>query len=368
VANRIAAIDVVRGIALFGVLMVNLTTEFRVSIFQQFLAPVPSGSGVDVLLARVVSAGMESKAFALFSLLFGVGLAIQFDQLSARGRPFYWLARRLLVLLGFGLIHLLLVWNGDILTEYALVGVCALPLLLLRPAMLLMAAAAFLLLFVLQPWAMAWPATATLQQHVALADTTYSTGSYADIVRFAYGEFSLLLPLHLFVLPRTMALFLFGMFLWRVGVFRQPARFKLAFVIAALGGIPAALAFPALGNLAPVLLAAGYAAAILLLMELSAARKVLELFAPLGRMAFTNYLLQSLVCGLVFFGYGLGRFGHMAFASAFVLGVAIYATQMVLSAHWLRRYRFGPMEWAWRSLMYGSLQPMKKQGAMAYAV
>jgi uncharacterized protein len=358
ISQRIGAIDVVRGIALFGVLIVNLTTGFRVSIFQQFLAGALSGSGVDGLLARMVFAALELKAFALFSLLFGVGLAIQFEQLSARGRPYYWLVRRLLALLGFGLLHLLLVWNGDILTEYALVGLCALPFLRLRPAMLLAVAAAFLLLYVVPPWAIAWPAIATLQQHVALADIVYSTGGYADIVRFAYRELPLLLPLHLYVLPRTLALFLLGMFLWRVGIFREPARFRPALVIAAAGGIIAALAVPALGNLTPVLLATGYGAAILLLMEWSPARAVLRLFAPLGRMAFTNYLLQSLVCGVVFFGYGLGRFGHTAFAPAFALGVLIYAVQMVLSACWLARHRFGPMEWLWRSLMYGNLQPM----------
>lgn len=362
-ANRIAAIDVVRGIALFGVLMVNLTTEFRVSIFQQFLEPVPAGSGIDVLLARAVSVGLESKAFALFSLLFGVGLAIQFEQLSARGRPFYWLTRRLLVLLGFGLLHLLLVWNGDILTEYAVVGLLALPFLRLRTGALALAAVGFLLLYVVQPWAIPWPSTETLQQQVAAANIAYSTGSYAEVVRFAFHELPLLLPLHLYVLPRTMALFLFGMLFWRAGVFSHPFRFRHVIRFATAGGIAAAVAL----NGDPVLLAIAYGASILLLMEFPAARKFLGAFAPLGRMAFTNYLMQSLVCGLVFFGYGLGRFGHMAFAPAFALGVAIYAAQMVLSTFWLRQYRFGPMEWAWRSLMYGSLQPMKKQGAMAYA-
>ena len=92
--------------------------------------------------------------------LFGVGLAIQFEQLSARGRPFYWLVRRLLVLLGFGLLHLLLVWNGDILTEYALVGLLALPFLRLRTVVLALAACGFLLLYVVQPWAIQWPSTA----------------------------------------------------------------------------------------------------------------------------------------------------------------------------------------------------------------
>src|SRR5437868_5953036 len=113
--DRIESIDIVRGLALFGVLIVNLVTEFRVSIFQQFLPMSPSLAVRDRVVERIVALGFEAKAFCLFALLFGVGLAIQFDRLGKRGRPRYWLARRLVILLVFGLVHLLLIWNGDIL-------------------------------------------------------------------------------------------------------------------------------------------------------------------------------------------------------------------------------------------------------------
>jgi uncharacterized protein len=128
-SDRIDAIDVLRGIALFGVLAVNLVTEFRVSIFQQFLPHLDTGTSVDRAVESFVSLVIESKAFSLFSLLFGVGLAIQFDRLARTGSPLRWLVRRLLALLAFGLIHLLLIWNGDILTEYALAGFVVLPFL-----------------------------------------------------------------------------------------------------------------------------------------------------------------------------------------------------------------------------------------------
>src|SRR5881394_2351361 len=127
--ERIASFDILRGVALFGVMAVNLETEFRVSIFQQFL---PAGRPLlmsDRIVEDFVSFVLELKAFALFSLLFGVGLAIQSDRLSGTGRAPYWLARRLGVLLLLGLIHLLFIWNGDILTEYALAGFLVLPFL-----------------------------------------------------------------------------------------------------------------------------------------------------------------------------------------------------------------------------------------------
>ena len=81
--------------------------------------------------------------------------------------------------------------------------------------------------------------------------------------------------------------------------------------------------------------------------------------APLGRMAFTNYVVQSVILGWIFYGYGLGFFGRMSAANCFVVVVLIYAAQIVFSIWWLRRFRFGPLEWLWRSLMYGRRQPLR---------
>jgi uncharacterized protein len=83
--------------------------------------------------------------------------------------------------------------------------------------------------------------------------------------------------------------------------------------------------------------------------------------APLGRMAFTNYLAQSVICGWIFYGYGLGQFGRPGVAATLAIGVFVYVAQVVFSAWWLRRYRFGPVEWFWRSCMYGVPQPMRQR-------
>jgi uncharacterized protein len=362
--DRIEAVDAVRGLALFGVLMVNLVTEFRVSIFQQFLGSTATVDA-DRLVERIVSVGLESKAFCLFSLLFGVGLAIQFDRLFATGRPFYWLARRLAVLLALGLVHLLLVWNGDILTEYALAGFVVLPLLLLRRAALIVVAASLLVLYAVGPvlYSVPWPDSATLQAHVASANRVYSTGNLAEVWRFSLGELPLLASLHLWVFPRTLALFVFGILLWRTGFLRRAAEFTLPAILAAVLAVAAGAALSATrvnDFLAPVLLALGYGAALLVLAEHPLTQRWLSPFAPVGRMAFTNYLLQSIIFGFVFFGYGLGHFGRMGATAAFALGVAVYAGQVMFSQWWLRRFRFGPIEWLWRTLMYGACQPMAR--------
>src|SRR5262245_23825997 len=106
--ERIDAIDVLRGVALLGVLAINVVTIFRVSIFQQFLFPKPplSFSSIDSAIETILTLAVELKAFALFSLLFGTGLAIQFERLAKSERRTLLLVRRLVVLLAFGLIHL----------------------------------------------------------------------------------------------------------------------------------------------------------------------------------------------------------------------------------------------------------------------
>jgi uncharacterized protein len=381
-ADRVKPIDIVRGIALFGVLIVNLFSASRVSIFQHFLeAPSASGS-IDQLVERIVVLGFEGKAFSLFSVLFGVGLAIQFERLSRPGNPMYWLYRRLAVLLVFGLIHLLLIWNGDILTEYAFAGFLVLPFLLLQRAALLIAALALLAIYTVGPtllYSIPWPDAAVLQRHVDASNQAYASGSVADVWRFSWHELPLIFLLHLFVFPRTLALFLFGAYLWRTGVLKRLDEFVLPMTLAAVVGIASGAAlmvldergfFEHLGasqifltNLAPVLQALGYGAGILALTQLPAPGRWLSAFAPIGRMAFTNYLVQSMVFSFIFFGWGLGQFGRIGATSTFALGVVVFVPQMLFSAWWLKRYRYGPVEWLWRSLMYGAAQPMREHRA-----
>src|SRR3954467_13298144 len=140
-SQRIEAIDVLRGLALLGVIAINVVFEFRVDFFEQFLPASGSLPAIDQALKRFLVPAVELKAFALFSLLFGAGLAIQFDRLANHPRRTMLLLRRLAVLLVIGAVHLVLIWNGDILVEYALAGFAVLPLLF-APRRLALAAAA----------------------------------------------------------------------------------------------------------------------------------------------------------------------------------------------------------------------------------
>jgi uncharacterized protein len=384
--QRITAIDALRGIALFGVLAVNLITEFRVSLFAQFLPASAGGTWLDRAVENTVSVGMELKAFALFSLLFGVGLAIQFERLATRPRRLVLLARRLLVLLGFGLIHLCFIWNGDILTEYALVGLLVLPFLYVSNRVLAVVAMLALALYAALPFWLRdnffWPSQAWLQQHVHAATSIYANGTWLEVVRYNLSEVADIVPLHLFVAPRTFALFLLGALAWRTGLLRHPERHRALLVGAAVLGLVLGFGMSLLDppgpssswyfwapvisvliTLSSVVLAMGYGATIIALYAFTQVRSGLGVFGSLGRMAFSNYLTQSLIFGWIFFGYGLGLFGRMSPSQAMLLGIAVYVAQIIISQWWLKRFRFGPMEWLWRTLMYGTRQPLRLASA-----
>ena len=317
--ERIESLDVIRGIALFGVLIVNLITAFRVSLFQQFLETTAVQTGSDHVVERIVALGFEGKAFCLFALLFGAGLAIQYDRLRRRGNSLYWLFRRLIVLLAFGLIHLLLIWNCDILTEYALAGLVALPLLLLRARGLVVAIACFLALYAADPlllYSTLWPDNATLQHHAALANQVYAAGSFGEVRRFSVQELRFILPLHIFVFPRTLALFLLGALLWRAGVLKRPRDFRYQTITAALAGVVGGAALTAadshglltqlgafaasLNAFTPVLLALGYGAAIMALMQLSVARRLRSIFTYTAPSASDSISIHTPRLGMIF--------------------------------------------------------------------
>jgi len=377
-SERIDAIDVLRGIALLGVVAMNVVTIFRVSIFERFLFPKPhlSFSSIDSAVETILMLAVDLKALALFSLLFGAGLSIQFERLARSERRTSLLLRRLVVLLAFGLIHLCLIWNGDILTEYALAGFIVLPFLFGPRWLLAVAALASLGVYLEMqvfppPWL--WPGTDAVAQDVMDANRIYATGGFLDVLAFRLREIPLIAALHVYIFPRTIGLFLLGAFVWRTGVLRNPSRHLLFSIAAACIGVGAALILCHAGGLiasgrigalaeplGTILLALGYGAGIIGIANLASGKRLLGWAAPLGRMAFTNYLAQSVILGWIFYGYGLGLFGGLGVASALAIGVAVYFVQVPFSAWWLSRYRYGPIEWLWRTLMYGVRQPMRQ--------
>ena len=214
------------------------------------------------------------------------------------------------------------------------------------------------------------------------ANRIYATGGFADVLAFRLREIPLIIPLHVYVFARTIGLFLLGAFAWRTGLLRNaPGNRSLLFAIAAAGiGLGAALILANAGGIftggmaafwqvrsAPSCWRWAMAPPSSPSANLARGKAWLGWAAPLGRMAFTNYLAQSVIFGWIFYGYGLGLFGHLGTASALAIGIAVYVAQVLFSAWWLRRFRYGPVEWLWRTLMYGAAQPMSdfRRGPLA---
>jgi uncharacterized protein len=328
--ERFAVLDLVRGFALFGVLLINLLYFFRVSLFSHMLEPLSSS-----LLARLV----EFKAFDLFALTFGAGVAVQWE----RGSGSRFLARRFLVLLGFGLVHMTLVSNVDILMLYSICGLALIPLLRLPTVVLATVGAALALGPSILPDP-SLPDIPTLRAHAVEATRIYGSAGYATQVAFRWHEtLRLVVPLLIAVAQKVLGLMLTGVAVWRSGVVRDPAPRRGLLAAVAAVGIAAGIVL-----YVDVILAAGYGAALL---AANPQGRWTRPFAAAGRMAFTNYLTQSLVFATAFYGFGL--FGKMAEGPAAAFGIGLYAAQLGFSAWWLRRHRFGPFEWAWRSLTYG---------------
>ena len=379
--DRYTSLDIIRGAALSGVLLVNLLDCFRVSLFERILNfHTHSGAAnrwVDLLVAFL----LEFKAFTLFSLMFGVGVGVQCERVAQAGRSqVSFLSRRFLALLLIGTVHMFLIWNGDILMLYAVCGLLLIPVLRLDAPILLLLGIAILLASPFLPYfGYFLPNEDAMHAQAAVATHIYSHGNFTEILRLRISEaIHFISPLLLDSLPRTFALMLLGISAWRTGIFKYPARYR-SFLISCLtlgsllGGVttviqlwsretgthlPQTLAW--LYPYSVVFLAFAYGAGLLLLFGQQPTASLgwfSQRLAAAGRMALTNYVAQSVIFSIVFYGYGFGLFGRLGSAITALGGLAVFFVQILISDWWLEKFRFGPIEWLWRSLTYGSRQP-----------
>jgi uncharacterized protein len=358
-AERIPLLDALRGFGLLGIFVVNIVGSYGPR----------SPAGLDTIVAQGVRILATDSFYPLFSLLFGIGFAMFLERASRQQRPGVRLyIRRTMALGAIGLAQFIFLEPRDILLRYA---VLAVPLLAFRHAsarVLVGAAAASLASFGLYAF-------------------TATPGTTGATVAVATGGASRVQQLMTFrprvsdleTLPQIFACFLFGLFVWRSGLVQRTALHRRALHHAVVWGVLFGLAGKTLAaldlpdgrpGLTPLIragagwaLTVGYAAAFAVLSLRPDCRGVLDRMAPLGRMALTNYLLQSVVMAVLFSPAGL----DMTVGTAACVAVAVAATvaQLAMSTWWLRRFHFGPAEWLWRTLTYGRLQPMRNPQALA---
>jgi uncharacterized protein len=397
VAERHEAIDLLRGFALLGILVMNIQS-FAMP-FAAYFNPTALGDRgpADFGIWLTSHLFFDQKFMAIFSMLFGAGIVIMTSRVEARGgRTALLHYRRMFWLLVFGLIHAYLIWYGDILVLYAVCGSVAYWFRRLRPAVLL--AVGLLVLSVesvimvigsqtiasAPPEAMQeirdfWaPSAAMLQEEIAAFQGGWLTQMPK---RITYA-----LDFHTFEMWvwgfwRAGGLMLVGMALlkWRVLTGERPAGFyPRLFVTGWLLGLPIilfgvvqmstaqweALYSFLLGSQfnywGSILVSLGWIGLFLSLWKAGALNGLGARLVAVGRTAFSCYILTSIICTFVFYGHGLGWFGTVTRPGQVLVTLVVWTVLLIVAPWWLERFRFGPLEWLWRTLTYGERQPMRR--------
>lgn len=417
--ERFASLDRLRGVAILGILVMNIYA-FAMP-FIAYVDPYRMGGTEAYNIGTWIFTHIffDQKFMSIFAMLFGAGLVLMAERAEARGaKPARFYFRRQFWLIVIGAIHGYLIWMGDILFAYALIGMLVYPLRKRRPRTLIIIACVMLpvtLLFnlgnakqmedtmakvaeievlleegqdideeqqqVLDDWKQqrmfAFPTDEDVAEEIAVY-----RGDYAGIVAHRAPMVAMMqvFMILFFGLWRIAPLMMIGMALMKLGVLtcERSADFYGRFMLIAYAvGLPLTV-FSALdlhahqfdqmyvmrgGGIAnyfgSILVALGHIGLVMWLTKSGTASRLLDRFAAVGRMALTNYLMHSLILTTVFYGYGLGLYGTVPRIWQMAFVAAVIGLELLWSKWWLERYRFGPAEWVWRTLTYGKRQPMR---------
>lgn len=418
--SRVKSIDALRGVAVSGILVMNIYA-FAMPM-SAYSNPLVWGGTEFLNIATWFATHVlfDQKFMTIFSILFGAGVILMTDRADAKGVSFTGVFyRRQFWLLLIGMAHAYLIWFGDILVSYALIGMIVYACRHWPPKKQIVVACSILPVALLLMFG-----GGTYMQDLKLRAETYSASleagdtlsdehqavidEWSEARGFvlpgpeevqkdldAYGSdyasiFQHRAPFVLsfqtdgflfFIVWRVSALMLLGMALMRLGILdgSRSAAFYRNFMLAAYGlGLPLAVfsaanlnahGFDALyafriggipNYFGSIFTALGHIGLVMLIVKSGVLKSVMERFSALGRMALTNYLLHSIVLTSVFYGYGLSLYGEIPrfWQMGFVAGVI--GLQLVVSPLWLARYRFGPAEWLWRTMTYWERQPMRR--------
>ncbi len=401
--ERIRSLDVLRGIAVLGILLVNIRLFSMPS--ATYLNPTLWGdfTGANQAVWLLVHVFAEAKFLTLFSMLFGAGMCLFADRQAARGgapgpRHF----RRMGWLLLFGMAHAYLLWPGDILVTYAVCGSLAYLLarllrrrtpvalfgvglvLILVPCVMNLAIGAAVLSpnvpgEVVAELQSAWaPHPAVLEAEAE----AWRGGWLEQQPQRAAQSFEMqAVVLPAFALWFSTGAMLIGMAFYRMGLIQaeRSDRFYGWFAALCMAGLPFVLwgvwwnflgdwdwrismfSGSVFNTFGAPLMAIAYMSLAMLAVRRRFLPALQDRLAATGRMAFTNYILQTLICTGVFYGHGLGLFGQVDRVGQLGIVFAVWAFQLLLSPIWLRRFRSGPLEWGWRALTYGRLPPFRSR-------
>ncbi|WP_040981915.1 DUF418 domain-containing protein [Oceanobacillus jeddahense] len=378
--KRLEWIDAARGFAILGIFMVNIGA-FSAPYFLYGGTENAWNTKIDQFSLIFIDIFFQASFYTLFSILFGFGIQIQKNSLDKKGiSPYGFFGRRLGALIVFGIIHAFAIWSGDILLTYGTMGLLLLLFLYSGEKVLIgwavgLLGASTIILTGLQ-YAVRDFIDISYTAEINQAFQSYRSNDFSIILaqnfqdwQLSNGIFSFFLFPFIF-LP----LFLFGMYLAKKRWFHEPLDHKgilkkvwvislIVFILFKIGpytfGNPLWFSLVQ-DNIGGTASAVFYLTSITLLWEKNMARKVLSVLKPIGKMALSNYLLQSIISFWLFYGVGFGLYGEVRPVQQIALVVVIFCLQIIGSIIWLRYFQFGPVEWLWRSITYKKIQPMKR--------
>jgi len=394
--ERVQVLDVLRGFALLGILLINAMSILAVKgSTPAFSVDI---SSAERFLQDAILFFVESKFFTLFSLLFGIGFAIQIQSAERQGTGFLpRISRRMLGLFLFGLLHILLFWDGDILVIYAITG----SLLILfrnlsgkaiRRWVIALLAIPSTLTFIAWVGSLVARTSPSGASNLATVDKTLEAefantqatqqllqSNFVEAIAIRMETYLELLPLLLSRIPTVLAMFLIGLYLGRSKfITKLPENVEslkkvrlwclsVGFVVMALI-LAGTKFFPTLTALIGIIedqylagpiLCLGYAAALTLAFLKNPNRRIFGAFALVGRMALTNYISQSVVLTFLSYGWGLGLALQLGGYQVLGICIALFIGQVFFSRMWLTRFSFGPLEWVWRCITYWKVLPLR---------
>lgn len=411
--ERIESIDIARGLAILGILLVNMAHFSYPDLYLSMVGEdnffTEQWSAGDLLTSRLLDIFIQTKFITMFSFLFGFGMVIMMDRTQAKGQKFVPIyVRRLLALLLFGTVHAFIIWDGDILTDYALLGFLLLLFHKCKPKTLVIWAVTlftlFALMFVLMDAASIFSSedaienepseqtgepnewTEQMNQEAKQAIDIYSEGTFMDIAeqrihdRIMYmsmnGMLSLNPLLYIYSNLPYFTMFLLGAAFAKLKVFHQPTRHRRLLKRLWLVGLCLGLPFNVIGTLyslqslvligAPLLMLF-YVITLLFMSQTKLGKCLVAPLSAVGKTAFSNYVLQSVIGTFIFYHYGLGWYGSVYPLAGLGLTVIIFIGQMIVSNLWLKYFRMGPLEWIWRSITYWKRPPLRAQAQSSTA-
>ena len=389
--DRIDSLDALRGVALLGILLVNIFSFAQPHYSSPNVYGDLHGANFAVWLFSHTFAYL--KFLSIFSMLFGAGVYLFTSRIEGAGRQSGWLHyRRMLVLIMFGLLHAYFLWFGDILVHYGICGLLLYPFRQCPPRRLILIGTVILLIPILA--GVFYISTMRPNDFQEFEKDLHPTPSAvaSDLATFRGGWLGQLstraneaLEFETTVFGweyfwRELGLMLIGMALFKLGVFSAAltrAVYLRMIIAAILFGIPLTW-YSVYANykvgwqsmsiyfrgefvdyVASLFVAFGWVGAIMLACKSPALRPLTYPLKAVGRAAFSNYILQTLICTTLFYGHGFGLYGHISRVGQFGIVLVIWALQLIVSTLWFRFFRMGPLESLWRSLTYWKPQPLR---------